>query len=126
LSRREKFRILSRALLPGATGGEAQNRAKRLHPEPNRIFSSSRLFVEFSFDLSSISPSMTGAKTQKQIENKNMNEELQTAEATDTAQLNRQNKGEVVIEIKTSFKLDEAMLQCLNKEGLTTTAITVT
>lgn len=69
---------------------------------------------------------MTGAKTQKQIENKNMNEELQTAEATDTAQLNRQNKGEVVIEIKTSFKLDEAMLQCLNKEGLTTTAITVT
>ena len=55
-----------------------------------------------------------------------MSEPLAAKEEASQAKPKNETKGEVVIEVKASFKLDETMLQCLNKEGLTTTAITVT
>jgi hypothetical protein len=55
-----------------------------------------------------------------------MSEEIAATEASTAASPKQEGKGEVVVEIRTSFKLDETMLQCLNKEGLTTTSITVT
>jgi hypothetical protein len=34
-------------------------------------------------------------------------------------------KGKVTVEVKASFELDEEKLQCLHKEGLTVTTVTV-